>query len=91
MMDIINILSSEDVYVRVVVNLPAALYSLSRGDGWENALHEILGELPEDTKSRAANALLAGDTRTFKNLCKMIAESIKSNHPNVFYTALGWG
>ena len=81
----------EDSYVRVVTNLPAALYSLSRGDGWEIGMQEILGEIPEDIKSRATNTLLAGDTRTFKDLCKMIAEKIEGSYPDVYYTALGWG
>lgn len=85
-------LQQEDPYVRVVVNVPDALYTLSRGeDRWKNALREILGEIPEDVKSRAANALLAGDTRMFKDLCKIIAEKIEVNHPDVYYTALGWG
>lgn len=87
---IVNLQQDND-YVRVVTNIPNALYDLSRGDGWENGLREILGEIPEDVKSRAANALLAGDTRMFKDLCKLIAEKVEVNHPDVYYTALGWG
>lgn len=94
MMDIVSTLATmmqEDSNVRITLNIAASLYSLSRGDGWEPALQNIFREIPEDIRSRAANALLAGDTRMFKDLCKMIAEHVEANHPDVYYTALGWG
>lgn len=92
--DTLAAMQQEEDAVRVVANIPAAVYHICEFDGdddWENAFREIIGEIPKCLKRAAINALLAGDTSGFKNFCKMIAENVEDNYPDVYYTALDWG